>query len=951
MSKNLEDLTKTMKNLKKWLSASLLLSILSFFLFFGCEKQEVTVADKAKSNAVLSVEPGYFEKSGNPALDTINKVHESLNVQDDELVIYYYRADKDYEPWALWIWALDGGDGSIAWPNSQNWTVQNDVGYMRFKKDGSNANGSKLVDSKGMTGLIARQDSGWTKDGEADRQWNTNASNAVIILSGDQDLYFPTEFKVKIKSAKLVSEKTIELELNTKYGLDTKKGSNSGFVVQSEDGTKTYAVSKVYNSEYPKNQKNNFTDKVSIELKDSVNPSASLQVLKEGFEAPAKVNTQDFAVIFAEKTVPDKNEVLGCVYDSVSKKATFKVWAPTSSNAKVLIYKTGNAKDPEFEVPMTLNKKTGVWSATFNKQDVDGWFYAYELTNAKGSPKALDPYAKSMAAFNEKTDGVGRAAIVDLKSSKAEPKGGWAENQYINLSKKEDAIIYEVHIRDFTISEDSNVNAQKGTYSAFVEKLPYLKSLGVTHIQLMPVLNFFYGDENNKTFEDAGTSSGNNYNWGYDPHNYFTPEGWYSSNPADPYARISELKTLINEAHKQGLAVILDVVYNHMANTTILEQVVPDYFFRRSPTGAYLSNSGCGNDVESTRIMARKLIVDSTRYWVEEFKIDGFRFDLMGLIDSETMLNSYESCKSVNPSVLFIGEGWKMYNGPKGTVALDQNYMQKTDDIAVFNDELRDAIKAGGYNENGLGFITNSAAIYNVKFFNNLTGRPKSNYQADDPGDNVQYLVCHDGLTLHDAVVNNAKIDESTPSGKAEAIRRIKMGNFLGLTSQGIAFLHAGQERGRTKPKLNATSETLGNFVRNSYDSSDNINQFIWTIDEDYQNLLEYTKGLISIRKTFDVFRFATAQEVENATEMLPDSDGFLFGYTIKDSDGTWALLLNADKRKPLTIDTGLNLANVEVYADENTAQTTPIANVSGVTFEGSKAILSPLSAILLKAK
>lgn len=904
-----------------------------------------------KAETSLSVEPGFYESQGTPAIAAINKLHESLNVKSDELVIYYYRADGSYEPWALWIWGIDGGDGNAAWSKSQEWKVSNGIGYMRFKKDGSDANGAKLVDANGMTGLIPRQDGGWTKDGDADRIWDTKVSNSIIIISGDMELYVPGAFKVKMKKATLASENKIELELNAKYGLETTEGSTSGFVVQTVDGKKVYEVSKVYNTDFPKKPLNNYTDKVTIELKEPVSASANLQVVREGFEAPAKVNTSAFAVIFAERAVPSSDEVLGCVYSKANKTASFKLWAPTSSNATVLIYKTGNGKTPAYEVPMTLDEKTGVWAATFNKVDVDGWFYEYKLENSKGSPNALDPYARSMAAFSEKEGGVGRAAIVDLTLAKANPKGGWAANKYINLTKKEDAIIYEVSVRDFTISADAGVKNPAGTYSAFIEKLPYLKSLGVTHIQLMPVLNFYYGNESNKAFESRGTASGNNYNWGYDPHNYFTPEGWYSTDPSDPYSRISELKTLINEAHKQGLAVILDVVYNHMAKVDMLDQVVPGYFFRTNASGGYLSNSGCGNDVASTRLMARKLVVDSTRYWVDEYKVDGFRFDLMGLIDSVTMLDAYKACATVNPSVLFVGEGWKMYNGPANTVAMDQKYMDKTNDIAVFNDEIRDAIKAGGYNENGKGFITNAAPFNSERFFNLLMGRPKNNYIADDPGDNVQYLVCHDGLTLHDSVVHNAKIDEKTPAGKAEAIRRIKMGNFLGLTSQGIAFLHAGQERGRTKPKLNATSETIGNFVRNSYDASDNINQIVWTLDKDYQGLLNYTKGLIAIRKSNNVFRFGTAAEVEKATAMLAGSEGFLMGYTIKDSDGTWVVMINADKEESKTLDTGLNLANAAVYADENVAQTKAIASPSGVSFDGTKATLKPLTAILLKVK
>ena len=476
---------------------------------------------------------------------------------------------------------------------------------------------------------------------------------------------------------------------------------------------------------------------------------------------------------------------------------------------------------------MAFDAATGVWTAT-TTDNINGWFYDYSVTNSRGTNKVLDPYAKSMAAYRNE-GGSGRAAVVDMNSANA----GVQKNSYVKLAQREDAIIYEVSVRDFTISADSGVKNAKGTYKAFIEKLDYLKDLGVTHLQIMPVLNFYYTDETNQKFEANGTANNNNYNWGYDPHNYFSPEGWYSSNPTNPYSRVSELRELVDAAHAKGLGILLDVVYNHMANTALMEDIVPGYYFRTA-NGKFTSKSGCGNDVASTRAMARRLIVESTSYWVKEYKVDGFRFDLMGLIDTETMFKAYEECAKINKDTLFVGEGWAMYNGPSGTFGMEQKQVSKTDSIAVFNDELRDAVKAGGFNEGGKGFITGktTAPSYLVS---NILGIPKRNYKADDPGDSVQYLVCHDGLTLHDNIFNNTPLDESKADEKAEGIKRIKMGNFITSTVQGIGFFHAGQERGRSKPKLNATTELTGNFVRNSYDASDNINQIVWTLDATIQ--------------------------------------------------------------------------------------------------------------------
>jgi len=243
-------------------------------------------------------------------------------------------------------------------------------------------------------------------------------------------------------------------------------------------------------------------------------------------------------------------------------------------------------------------------------------FYEYSVFFGTKENIVLDPYAKSMDAFNG--IGAGRGAIVNLASEKAEPIGGWENYTDYALAKREDAIIYEVSVRDFTISPDAKTSARPGSYLAFVEKLPYLKELGVTHIQLMPVLNFYYNNELKTDYEATGRSTNNNYNWGYDPHNYFTPEGWYATDPHNPYARMRELKTLIKEIHKAGMGVILDVVYNHTATPSILDDIVPGYYYRRDTKGALTSNSGCGNDVASERIMASKLIQDSLYYLVDD---------------------------------------------------------------------------------------------------------------------------------------------------------------------------------------------------------------------------------------------------------------------------------------------------------------------------------------------
>lgn len=883
--------------------------------------------------------PGSFDNAAPSQMSEVLALDAKLNPGDDEFVVYYVRKDANYAPWALWIWAVPGGDGGASWPYTQNWKVQDGIAYMRLKTDGSQTGGTKIISDEGTVGLIVRQKEEWNKDGNSDRIWNANTSRKVAIFSGDQNTYAAADYRPSVKSASLLKLNEIYVKLSGRYGLDTDGGS-SGFSVVSTEG-KEYRISKVVNANSPSDLSKNMTKDVLIRLSENVDIGENLVLKNDAFLGDAKISGVNLAVQIAESSVPPANTVLGCSFDG--NKASFALWAPTSSSAKVLVYKNGSDESAWKTFDMTKNSKTGVWSASYEGSDIDGSFYEYELKNSKGTVKVLDPYALSMACFDGK-GGAGRAAVVNLSSEKA----GEVTEPYVNLSQREDAVIYEVSVRDFTISPDADVNATPGTFNAFVEKIPYLKSLGITHVQFLPVVNFYFNDEANKSYENSGTVNGNNYNWGYDPHNYFTPEGWYSSDPHDPYCRIRELRNLINECHKAGIGVLLDVVYNHMATTQFLDDIVPGYYFRTDANGAFKSNSGCGNDTATERKMMKRIVLDSTTHWVKNYKVDGFRFDLMGLMEASSVTDSYNLCKKINPSVLFEGEGWKMYNGESGTVGMDQNYMTKTNSVSVFNDEFRDLIKAGGFNETGRGFITKKSTD-GQRLFANLTGSPLSNYRADDPGDNLNYLVCHDGLTLHDAIVHNLRLDEG--KDRKEIIDRIKLGNFTVLTSQGVAFLHAGQERGRTKPNVrNAKNESIGNFVRNSYDSSDNINQFVWTLDEDYESLRKYTEGLIEIRKSNKVFRTGDAKKIRKNFRNLEIDDplGLVFGYTIKDGKNSWVIIINA-KSETAKINVGISLDNGVILVDNETSDKDGIAEPEGVEISGETATLAPLTATVIR--
>ena len=485
--------------------------------------------------------PGTYENAAPVGLDSVLAVDAKLNPSKDELVIYYVRKDANYDLWALWTWAVPGGDGSVMWDYTQNWSVMDGVAYMRIPLDGSKTGGNKPVSSEGTVGLIVRQKAGWIKDGNDDRIWDINTSNKVVIFERDQNTYAAEAYKPSIKSAELTSLDTIELTFSGKYAI-SEDGGDSNFTVRTKNG-KAFDLASVKNP-LAVNSSDNYTTRVTIKLNEKASVSDSLTVSNPAFRGVANVNSQKLSVKLANETVPSRDVKLGAEYANGS--VTFKLWAPTSSRVVANLYKKDSGSKADYTVNMSYDEASGVWSGVFNLVDPDGFFYDYTVTNSKGTVTVLDPYAKSMAAYKNK-GGAGRGAIVNLESEKALPRNGM-DAPYYPMVQREDAIIYEVSVRDFTISKDSGVTSAPGTYNAFVEKLPYLKALGVTHIQLLPVVNFYNNDETDKSYDNRGVVNGSNYNWGYDPHNYFTPEGWYASDAADPYCRVRELRNLMHHA-------------------------------------------------------------------------------------------------------------------------------------------------------------------------------------------------------------------------------------------------------------------------------------------------------------------------------------------------------------------------------------------------------------------
>ena len=927
--------------------AVLLAGSLLVGLLIGCAstKEAAETQAQAAGPAYQTVEAGTIENMGHPKMDKIIPAHEALKPGPDEIVIYYLRNDAKYEPWGFWLWAVPGGDGAAVWDKTKNLEVVEGVGYLRFKKDGSTL-GVKTIGSDGFMGLIPRKDDAWDKDGNDDRIIDTKASNEWVVFQNDQKTYPYGPYVPTIDSARLLSQTEVLLDLSGRYGLSTEKG-DSGFMVQYADGTKTLTIADAVNNADPENKMNNYTKRVRLILAEPAPLDAPLVVSHPKFLAPVPVDSGALAASMADTITPPEGYQLGAIYNDVSKSVEFRLWTPFASKVKVRLYKQSLATQADYELELAKDAKTGVWTGTFNTVDPDGMFYEYAIFFGSKEQIALDPYAKSMDAFTG--SGLGRAAIINL--AKAQPAGGWEGYTDVRLAKREDAIIYEMSVRDFTISPDSGVKARPGSYLAFIEKIPYLKSLGITHVQLMPVLNFYYTDETKTDYEATGRSSDNNYNWGYDPHSYFTPEGWYAQNPKDPYSRVVELKTLIKELHKAGIGVILDVVYNHTANTAIFENVVPGYYYRRDAKGGFIGQSGCGNDVATERLMAGKLMRDSLYYWVDEYKVDGFRFDLMGLIDAKAILKAREAIAKIpgKDDILFQGEGWKMYRGPAIEV-MDQNYMTRTNEVAVFNDEFRDIMKGGGMDDKKKGFVT-GRPVNTAMIFSNLKGQPMLNYKADDPGDSMNYVSAHDNLTLTDNIAFNCGLNAKYPEERAEIAARAKLANFMVLTGQPIAFLHGGDERGRSKPKLNSKSEVIGDYVHNSYDSSDDINQFIWNVPKEYDAMGKWVAGVIAVRRAEEGLRIGDMASIDASMKQLSHADQLSMGWTVTYKGTTLVMLVNANFDQAIDFKTGLDLTNASVLVDDDEANPAGVKTVSGMTVTGQTVTVEPLTAVMLKLK
>lgn len=647
---------------------------------------------------------------------------------------------------------------------------------------------------------------------------------------------------------------------------------------------------------------------------------------------------------------------LGAIYTPAA--TTFKVWAPLAKDVTLNLYATGSDKEEgakdlgsyAMEKLMDGEKWTGVWSYTVSG-DQKNVYYTYTINNPQHivdsdvyvAHETQDVYSKAVGVNGN------RSMVVDLSAT---DPSGWDKDANVYVDAQSKAIVWEVQVKDFSWNENSGVSeANRGKFLAFTEKgttlnnegkistgIDYLKELGVTHVQINPFYDF-------ATIDEAGDPS--QFNWGYDPKNYGVPEGSYSTNPYDGNVRINECKQMIKALHDAGIGVIMDVVYNHTYSIDgSFTYSVPEYYYRLNSAGAYSNQSGCGNDTASERAMYRKYMRDMLRYWTTEYHIDGYRFDLMGVHDGETMNMIRDDMDDIDPRIIMYGEGWggnTVYDPV--TCADTKTFMttqQTTKDISTrigfFNDQIRDGVKGGVFDgPTAKGFV-NSEMKYgkNISYGVSAQTFGHGGWTAYSPEQCVTYASCHDNMTLYDKLV---ACDHSTTADYraryADCIKENKLTAAIISSCQGIDFILAGEEMGRSK-----------DGDENSYKSAATLNMIDWSLAKTNADLVSYYKGMFELRKAFSPFTSPNTDANDDTYKYIRSTSvsatAFTVGYTVENkTEGEWSKVAviyngkNEDVKFRMSADTDIN-DDTEwvIVADGNSAGVTKLGECKGTLFD-----------------
>ena len=574
-----------------------------------------------------------------------------------------------------------------------------------------------------------------------------------------------------------------------------------------------------------------------------------------------------------------------------AEKTTFRLWAPTARMVELRLYTSGKGGKALQLISMT-HSEASTWVHE-EMGNLEGLFYTFQVNDGEWLHEVPDPYARAV--------GVNGHRGMIFNPEKCNP-WDWENDRGPRPDSFTDMVIYETHIRDFSISPGSGIR-HKGKYPGFTEEntrsasgettgLSHLLELGITHVHLMPVNDFQTVDDEFPLLK---------YNWGYDPQNFNAPEGSYSTNPYDGTVRIRELKQLVKTLHDKGIGVILDVVYNHtwLTKGSVFNQTVPGYYYRQNPDGSFSNASGCGNEIASERFMVRKFIIDSLLYWVKAYHVDGFRFDLMGIFDNETMRHIRYEIDKKEKGIFIYGEGWAADSSPMPEFrrAVKKN-IPHLPGIAAFSDDMRDALKGNHGSKTSLGFISGLPLREEAVKFGIVaaTWHPQIVYSyvessqepwAAEPSQCINYASCHDNYTLFD------KLSLSVPDATEQELgKMVKLAGALILTSQGVPFLHSGVEFCRTKEGH-----------ANSYKAPDAYNQLDWERKSTFAGVNEYYRKLIRLRRNHPVFRMPTSELIRKNLTFCTEYRMGVVGYCLKgkNTGDSWehaVVIFNANREK-----------------------------------------------------
>lgn len=882
--------------------------------------------------------------------DVATSAYSMINVT---VSYYYYRSDGDYSSWDIWTWK-HGADGEALEFDSDTVTIQGKT-FAKATKEMTGISVDLDDPTANVVGAIFRLPD-WSNrepsDLGGDRfvtvgdlvKEGDNYTAAFYCVSGDKINYTSEEdvdLRVRIASAKFTTvtagEFTVSepIAANKTFELYNGERGNGGTKVDATFTARAGAI------------KGSFSTDAAVDI-TATYYIYDADVSEEGYRSSVVSKTALYETKeFAEAYNYEGND-LGVTY--TAEKSVFKVWSPFIKSAKLKLYTAGNDGELISSTDMAFGSK-GVWSVEV-AGDLKNKYYTYEVENMNGIVKEIvDPYAKS-AGLDGK-----RGMILDFSTTNPD---GWDAQAQPELKNRASAVIYEAHIRDLTIHESSGVSeANRGKYLGLTETgtknadgkstaLDYIKELGVTEVHILPSFDFSSVSEGGDlSYNKAGA-----FNWGYDPLNYNVPEGSYSSDPTKGEVRVKEFKQMVMALHNAGIRVIMDVVYNHTNSTdSNFGALGADYYYRVGDGGNFLNGSGCGNETASNHYMFGKFMVESVLHWSKEYKVDGFRFDLMGLHDIDTMNEIATRLREQDPDALIYGEGWDAgTNGlPEEKRAIRTN-AKKMPGIAVFNDTVRDGLKGSVFEQKSTGFIQSEttdvkAVSETVNGWTGAIAGCESNVVT--PDQNINYVSAHDNNTLWD------KLNLSAGSGNS-TIEQLKSMNRMAATSvllgQGIAFFQAGEEMLRSKPCL-ATDENndLGYYIDpvtfervyvsgNSYNMTDSTNAIDWSLRSTNEDMVEYYKGLIALSKAYPEFNLATAAEITSSIEILTDTAPAM--YRIKLSDGNVIIVALNNNRKAVKVGLPEGSYNILVQGDKAGTATLGTVTTPELTIESYGAVV-----------